>query len=86
MQAATGVDKRPDAKAKVKWQIAIRPGKPAAEHGQHSGCPDGASRKAQAGIRAKVEHQFRVNKRQFGYLKPRYLNELLNGCALALRG
>ena len=28
--------------------------------------------KAKAGIRAKVEHPFRVIKRQFGYVKTRY--------------
>jgi IS5 family transposase len=68
-----GVDKRPDAKQGVKWHIAMRPGKRRALNMNNSADAllDQAE-KLKAGIRAKVEHPFRVIKRQFGYVKVRY--------------
>ena len=67
-----GVHKRPEA-AGPTWHVAMRPGlrrklNPFVE-------PDyGAERveKMKASIRAKVEHPFRVLKRQFGFTKVRY--------------
>jgi IS5 family transposase len=67
-----GVHKRPEAAA-PRWHVAMRPGKrrqldltrkwarmlDEAEH-------------LKASVRAKVEHPFRVLKRQFGYTKVRY--------------
>jgi IS5 family transposase len=68
-----GVDKRPDANPKVKWHIAMRPGKRRAldKNNAADALIDQAER-LKAGIRAKVEHPFRVIKRQFGYVKVRY--------------
>ena len=68
-----GIDKRPDANAKVTWHIAMRPGKRRLLDKENAA--DAAIDKAEklkAGIRAKVEHPFRVIKRQFGYVKVRY--------------
>jgi IS5 family transposase len=67
-----GAHKRPEA-AKPAWHVAMRPGlrrrlNPFIE-------PDWAAEQAEklkASIRAKVEHPFRVLKRQFGYAKVRY--------------
>lgn len=68
-----GVDKRPDAKANVNWHIAMRPGKRRALN--MDSAADALleqAEKLKASIRAKVEHPFRVIKRQFGYVKVRY--------------
>jgi len=67
-----GVHKRPEAKGPT-WHVAMRPGKrrklnPFIE-------PDYVAErveKMKASIRAKVEHPFRVVKRQFGFTKVRY--------------
>jgi IS5 family transposase len=67
-----GVHKRPEA-AGPTWHVAMRPGKrkklnPFIE-------PDFIAErveKMKASIRAKVEHPFRVLKRQFGFTKVRY--------------
>ena len=68
-----GVDKRADAKAAVAWHIAMGPGKRRAldKDNQADALMDQAE-KLKAGIRAKVEHPFRVIKRQFGFMKVRY--------------
>ena len=68
-----GVDKRPDAKADVAWHIAMRPGKrKALDKNDPSEVMSDRKEKAKADIRAKVEHPFRVIKRQFGDVKTRY--------------
>ena len=67
-----GVHKRPEA-AGPTWHVAMRPGlrrqlNPFIE-------PDFVAErveKMKASIRAKVEHPFRVLKRQFGFTKVRY--------------
>ena len=67
-----GVHKRPEAQGPI-WHVAMRPGKrkllnPFIE-------PDFIAErveKMKASIRAKVEHPFRVIKRQFGFTKVRY--------------
>lgn len=67
-----GVHKRPEAEGPT-WHVAMRPGKrkklnPFLE-------PDFIAErveKMKASIRAKVEHPFRVIKRQFGFTKVRY--------------
>jgi len=68
-----GIDKRSDADKSVAWQIAMRPGKRKALNKEE---PADAlidkAEKLKAGIRAKVEHPFRVIKRQFGFVKVRY--------------
>ena len=68
-----GAAKRPDAKGGVRWNIAMRPGKrrqlDKTKRGEQ--LTDQLER-IKASIRAKVEHPFRVNKRQFGRVKVRY--------------
>ena len=68
-----GVEKRPAADPAVTWHVAMRPGKRKAlkNAGEMGELLDKAE-KFKAGIRAKVEHPFRVIKRQFGYMKTRY--------------
>ena len=69
-----GIDKRRDAKKDVTWHIAMRPGKRRAldkENNPVDALIDQVE-KIKASIRAKVEHPFRVIKRQFGYTKVRY--------------
>ena len=68
-----GADKRPDAKAGVRWNIAMRPGQRRSL--DKSRLVDELTEQLErikASIRAKVEHPFRVIKRQFGYVKVRY--------------
>jgi IS5 family transposase len=68
-----GAGKRPDAKAGVHWHIAMRPGrrKKLDPGNEHDRCVDQIE-KLKASVRAKVEHPFRVLKRQFGHIKVRY--------------
>ena len=68
-----GAAKRPDARGGVRWNIAMRPGKRRAlDKGTVMGALIDKVEKLKAGIRAKVEHPFRVIKRQFGHVKVRY--------------
>jgi transposase, IS5 family len=68
-----GADKRKDAKPDVTWHVAMRPGKrKALNKDEPLDALTDQIEKAKAGIRAKVEHPFRVIKRQFGYAKARY--------------
>ena len=68
-----GVSKRPDASAEVTWHVAMRPGKR-----KQLDLTRGWARMLEeaeylkASVRAKVEHPFRVIKRQFGFVKVRY--------------
>ena len=71
-----GVEKREEIQAMhpgVNWHIAMMPGKRKA---MDKSSPMGAIlerlEKTKASIRAKVEHPFRVIKRQFGYTKVKY--------------
>ncbi len=68
-----GVHKRADAKACVQWHVAMKPGKRRALDKDHpvQGLLHQLE-KLKASIRAKVEHPFRVIKRQFGHVKVRY--------------
>ena len=68
-----GIDKRPDAKAGVTWHVAMRPGKRRAlDKDNEADAMIDQAEKLKAGVRAKVEHPFRVIKRQFGFVKVRY--------------
>jgi IS5 family transposase len=68
-----GIDKRADADRAVSWQIAMRPGKREALNKDNpADVLIDKAEKLKAGIRAKVEHPFRVIKRQFGFVKVRY--------------
>lgn len=69
-----GADKRPDAKGSVRWNIAMRPGK-RRQLDKKTKLLERLSEQLErikASIRAKVEHPFRVIKRQFGHVKVRY--------------
>ena len=67
-----GASKRPEATG-VDWQVAMRAGK---RRALDKDSPMGAVLEqlehVKARIRAKVEHPFRVIKRQFGHMKVRY--------------
>jgi transposase, IS5 family len=68
-----GADKRPDAKPGVTWLVARRPSsrKPFQKEGKLGEIIDQVEH-LKASVRAKVEHAFRVVKRQFGHTKVRY--------------
>ena len=69
-----GASKRPDARPGVCWYVAMRPGKRKKLDKANSPVDALMAKieKLKAGIRAKVEHPFRVVKRQFGFVKVRY--------------
>ena len=68
-----GVEKRPDARAGVIWHIAMKPGKRRALNKDNAADAIADQiEKLKASVRAKVEHPFRLVKRQFGYAKVRY--------------
>ncbi|MBT9549520.1 MAG: IS5 family transposase [Hydrogenophaga sp.] len=79
-----GVGKRDEAQdIGVNWHVAMRPGK---RKVLDKSTPMGAIldklEQAKARIRAKVEHPFRVVKRQFGHVKVRYRGLLKNTAQL----
>ena len=68
-----GAHKRADASPDVNWHVAMRPGKRAAlDKSKPMGAMINEVERIKASIRAKVEHPFRVIKRQFGFVKVRY--------------
>jgi IS5 family transposase len=68
-----GAARRPDARAGVNWRIALHPGRRRAlDNGNEIDALVDQVEKLKAGVRAKVEHPFRVIKRQFGHVKVRY--------------
>lgn len=69
-----GVEKREDTQGiKAKWHVAMKPGKRRAlDKSTPLGELINRFEQTKAGVRAKVEHPFRVLKRQFGYVKVRY--------------
>jgi IS5 family transposase len=66
-----GADIREEATS-VAWHIAMRTGKRSQSRHSPWGALTGQIEHLKAGIRAKVEHPFRVIKRQFGHTKVRY--------------
>ena len=80
-----GVQKRPGADPDVTWHVAMRPGKRKTlkKAGAVMGELLDKAEKLKAGIRAKVEHPFRVIKRQFGYVKTRYRGLKKNAAQIA---
>lgn len=79
-----GVEKRPGADPDVTWHVAMRPGKrKVLKHAGQFGELLDKAEKLKAGIRAKVEHPFRVIKRQFGYVKTRYRGLKKNAAQIA---
>ena len=79
---ATSVDKREEAQG-PRWHVAMRAGK---RRKLDSRKPWDAmleqAEKLKAGVRAKVEHAFRVLKRQFGFPKVRYRGITKNAAQL----
>jgi len=71
-----GVDKREEIQAtdhQADWHVAMTPGKrKALDTGRESNRLVEQLEKLKASIRAKVEHPFRVIKRQFGFTKVKY--------------
>jgi transposase, IS5 family len=68
-----GAHKRADAKPDVNWHVAMRPGKRRAlDKTRRSHQLIDQLERLKASVRAKVEHPFRVIKRQFGHVKVRY--------------
>ena len=68
-----GIEKRADATPDVTWHVAMRPGKrKALDKDNEADAMIDKAEKLKAGMRAKVEHPFRVIKRQFGFVKVRY--------------
>jgi IS5 family transposase len=69
-----GVDKRAETQGiDVNWLVAMRPGKrKALDKSTPMGAILDQLEQVKARIRAKVEHPFRVIKRQFGHVKVRY--------------
>jgi IS5 family transposase len=80
-----GVDKRAGAEPNVTWHVAMRPGKRKTlkTAGGTMGEMLNQAEKLKAGVRAKVEHPFRVIKRQFGYMKTRYRGIKKNAAQIA---
>ncbi|EHI50364.1 transposase [Aeromonas salmonicida subsp. salmonicida 01-B526] len=73
------------ADVKVEWAIAIRPGKlkELKKHPRKNKAVI-AFEKLKSSIRAKVEHPFRLIKRQFGFVKARYKGLMKNDNQLAM--
>jgi IS5 family transposase len=68
-----GAHKRPDAKEDVQWHVAMRPGlRKLLDKADPMDALTEQVERIKASIRAKVEHPFRVIKRQFGHVKVRY--------------
>ena len=68
-----GAHKRPDAKDDVQWHVAMRPGlRKLLDRADPMDALTDQVERIKASIRAKVEHPFRVIKRQFGHVKVRY--------------
>ena len=68
-----GAHKRPDAKEDVQWHVAMRPGlRKLLDKADPMDALTDQVERIKASIRAKVEHPFRVIKRQFGHVKVRY--------------
>jgi transposase, IS5 family len=67
-----GIEKRSETGA-VQWHVAMRPGKRRKlDRSKRLDRIYDEIERLKAGVRAKVEHPFRVLKCQFGYLKARY--------------
>ncbi|CAN6484430.1 unnamed protein product [Victoria cruziana] len=68
-----GAYKRPAAKGDVQWHVAMRPGlRRLLDKADPMDALTDQVERIKASIRAKVEHPFRVIKRQFGHVKVRY--------------
>jgi len=71
-----GIEKRPEhQRHKVNWYIAMMPGK---RKQLDKESPQELLEQAKASVRAKVEHPFRIIKRQFGFTKTHYRGMMKN--------
>jgi IS5 family transposase len=78
-----GAAKRADANPDVEWHVAMRPGKRRAlDKTDEVGRLLDEVERLKASVRAKVEHPFRVIKRQFGHVKVRYRGLMKNTAQL----
>jgi len=79
-----GVDKREETQGiEANWHVAMRPGKrKALDKSTPMGAVMDKLEHLKASIRAKVEHPFRVIKRQFGHMKVRYRGLMKNTAQL----
>jgi IS5 family transposase len=76
-----GIEKRDEMEGKgIGFRVAMRPGKRRVLPDTPEGRLDELIETAKAHIRAKVEHPFRVIKRQFGFQKTRLRGMLKNRC------
>ena len=76
-----GIEKRDTMQGRgIGFRVAMRPGKCRALPATPEGRVDDLVETAKAHIRAKVEHPFRVIKRQFGFEKTRLRGMLKNRC------
>jgi len=76
-----GIEKRSEMQGRgIGFRVAMRPGKRRALPDTPEGRVDDLIETAKAHIRAKVEHPFRVIKRQFGFQKTRLRGMLKNRC------
>ncbi|MFN7777635.1 MAG: IS5 family transposase, partial [Betaproteobacteria bacterium] len=76
-----GIEKRPEMQGRgIGFRVAMRPGKRRVLPDTPEGRVDDLVETAKAHIRAKVEHPFRVIKRQFGFQKTRLRGMLKNRC------
>jgi len=74
-----GIEKRPEMQGRgIGFRVAMRPGKRRALPATPEGRVDDLIETAKAHFRAKVEHPFRVIKRQFGFQKTRLRGMLKN--------
>ncbi len=79
-----GVGKRKEAQdINVNWHVAMRPGnRKVLDKSTPMGAIMDQLERTKARIRAKVEHPFRVIKRQFGHVKVRYRGLVKNTAQL----
>jgi len=76
-----GIEKRSEMQGRgIGFRVAMRPGKRRALPDTPEGRLDDLIETAKAHVRAKVEHPFRVIKRQFGFQKTRLRGMLKNHC------
>jgi len=79
-----GADKRPEAEgSKAQWHVAMKPSvRRKWRDTPRIGWMIELAEKHKASVRAKVEHPFRVIKRQFGYVKVSYRGLMKNTAQL----
>ncbi|MEI6030745.1 MAG: IS5 family transposase [Synechococcaceae cyanobacterium ELA739] len=80
-----GIEKRAEMEGKgIGFRVAMRPGKRRALPDTPEGRVDDLIETAKAHFRAKVEHPFRVMKRQFGFQTTRLRGMLKNRCKVSV--